>query len=172
MRAVRRRVKPNRLHPGPNDPGILPGRKMGRLRNAAWKEVLLWLQMGGADPGGDRGPGLLGDLKLHWSLGLLLHDNRAGRNMATLNQIVNAQPDQITPSQLAVDGEVKQREFPGPMIQLQSNPDGPDLLQLQRRFLAEQLAFVPRDCAPFRFRGSDCDGIHEWLLCRGKGASC
>jgi hypothetical protein len=41
------------------------------------------------------------------------------------------------------DGEVEQRQFTGPMFKLQANPDGPDLLQLQRGLPAEQLAFVP-----------------------------
>ena len=96
------------------------------------------------DPGGDRVARLLGDLKLDRTLGLLLHDNRAGGDPTALDHIVNMEPDQVAPAQLAVDGEVEQREFPGSMIQLQPNPDGPDLLQLQRRLLAEQLAFVPR----------------------------
>ena len=103
------------------------------------------------DPGRDRVPRLLGDLKLHRSLGLLLHDDRRGSDPTALDHIVDAKPDQIAPAQLAVDGEVEQREFPGSMIQLQSNPDGPDLLQLQWGLLAEQLALVPRCCAPCRF---------------------
>ena len=113
------------------------------------------------DPGTDRVPRLLGDLKLHRSLGLLLHDYRAAGDMTTLDHIVDAKPDQITPAQLAIDGEVEQREFPGSLIQQQSNPDGPDLLQLQGRLLAEQLAFVPRYCMSCSCRG----GIHERLLC-------
>jgi len=63
-----------------------------------------------------------------WPLGLLLHDNRTIRDMTALDHIVDAQRDQITPTQLAVDGEVEQRELPGSMIQLQPNPDSPDLL--------------------------------------------
>jgi hypothetical protein len=50
--------------------------------------------------------------------------------VTALDHVVDAKPDQIAPPQLAVDGEVEQREFPGSMIQLQSNPDGPDLFQL------------------------------------------
>jgi hypothetical protein len=125
MGAVGRRVHSNRPHPGPDDPGVLPGRKMGRLRNAAWKEVLLRLQMGRRDPGVDRVPCLLGDFKLHRPLGLLLYDNRPRRNPSALDDIVDAKPDQIAPAQLAVDGEVEQCEFAGSMIQLQANPDGP-----------------------------------------------
>jgi len=78
--------------------------------------------------------------RLHRSLGLPLHHNRAGCDVTALDHVVNAMPYQVAPSQLAVDGEVEQREFPGSTIQLQSNPDGPDLFQLQGRLLAEQLA--------------------------------
>jgi hypothetical protein len=131
---------------------------MGRLRNAAWKEVLLRLQMSCRDLGGDQVPRLLRDLKLHRSPGLLLHNNRPGGDVTALDHIMNAKADQIAPAQLAVDGEVEQREFPGPMIQLQSNPNGPDLLQLQWRLLAEQLVFVPQYCAPCTFAKDQTTG--------------
>ena len=88
-------------------------------------------------------PRLLGDLELHWSLCFLLHDNRAAGDMTALDHIVDAQRDQITPAQFAVDGKVEQCEFPGSMIQLQPNPDRPDLLWFQWRLLAEQLPLVP-----------------------------
>ena len=68
--------------------------------------------------------------------------------MTALEHIADVKPHQVAPAQLAVDGEVEQREFPGSMIQLQSNPDGPDLLQLQRWLLADQLPFVPRNAWP------------------------
>ena len=103
---------------------------MGRLRNAARKEELLRFQAGRRDPSGDRVPRLLGDLKLHRPLGLLLHDNCQRRNRSALDNVVDAKSDQIAPAQLTVDRKVEQREFPGSMIQLQSNPDGPELLQL------------------------------------------
>jgi len=73
---------------------------------------------------------------------------------------VDAKPHQIAPTQLAVDGEVEQRKFPGSMIQLQPNSDRPDLLQLQRWLLAKQLALVPRR----NTRSGIRDGIHHSLL--------
>jgi hypothetical protein len=82
------------------------------------------------DPRGDRVPRLFSDLKLHRTLGLLLHDDCSGRDVTALHDIVDAKPDQIAPAQLAIDSEVEQREFPGAMIQLQPNPDSPDLFQL------------------------------------------
>jgi hypothetical protein len=112
---------------------------MGRFRNAAWKEELLRLQMGRRDPRGDRVPRLLGDLELHRPLGLLLHDNRARGDMTALDHIVDAKPDQITPAQLTVDGEVEQGEFPGSLIQLQSNPNGPDSFSFSGGFWPSSL---------------------------------
>src|SRR5205823_12762829 len=124
--------------------------------------------MCGGDPCGYHIPRLLGDLELHWSLGFLLHDNRAAGDMTALDHIMDAQRDQITPAQFAVDSKVEQCEFPGSMIQLQPNPDSPDLLQLQRWLLAEQLVFVPWRNAPSGLRRR----IHESLLCWVKGVSC
>jgi len=113
------------------------------------------------DPGRDRVACLLGDLKLDRALGLLLHDHRPRRDPSALDDIVDTESNQIAAAQLAVDGEVEQRKLPGSMIQLQANPNGPDLFQLQRWLLAEQLTFVPRCCTPCGRRS----GIHEWLLC-------
>jgi len=57
---------------------------------------------------------------------------------------VDTKSNQIAPAQLAINGEVEESEFPGSMIQLQSNPDSPNLLQPKWGFLVEQFAFVPR----------------------------
>ena len=111
---------------------ILPSRKVRRRRHTARKEELLRPQAGGRDPGTDRVPRLFGDLELHRPLGLLLHDNRAWGDMTASEHIANLKPHQVAPAQLAVDGEIEQRQFPGSMVQLQSNPNSPDRLQFQR----------------------------------------
>ena len=74
---------------------------------------------------------------------------------------MDTKSNQIAPAQLAINGEVEESEFPGSMIQLQSNPDGSDLFQLQWRLLSEQLALIPRYSTSYRLSG----GIHEQLLC-------
>jgi hypothetical protein len=61
---------------------------------------------------------------MHRPLGLPLHDNCTGGDMTALDHIRDAKRYQIAPAQLAVDGEVEQREFSGSMIQLQPNPNG------------------------------------------------
>src|ERR1700716_3307532 len=106
MGTVGRRVQPDCLDPRPDDPRILPRRKMRQLRQTAGKKELLRLQMRRADPSRDRIARLLGDLKLHRPLSLLLHNNRARGYMTALDHVVDAKPDQIAPAQLAVDGEV------------------------------------------------------------------
>ena len=125
---------------------------MGRLGNAARKEELLRFPMRLVNPSSDCFSRLIGDLKLHRPLRLFLHDDRPGRDMTALDHVVDVQPYQIAPTQLAVDGEVEQRQFSRSMVQLQSNPDGPDLLQLQRWLLADQLPFVPRYYTPVSLR--------------------
>ena len=122
---------------------------------------MLRLQVCGRDPGRDRVPRLHGQFKLNRPLGLLLHDDRAAGYLTALDHVVHAQPDQIAAAQLAVDGEVEEREFAGSMVQLQSNANGPDLLQLQWGLLAEQLALVPRRCVP----AGVLDCVRDWLLC-------
>jgi hypothetical protein len=64
---------------------------------------MLRFQMGRRDPGSDRVPGLLGELKLHRSLRLLLHDNRSRGDIAALEHIANPKPNQIATAQPAID---------------------------------------------------------------------
>jgi hypothetical protein len=92
--------------------------------------------------------------------------------VTALEHIVNVKRHKVAPAQLAVDGEIEQREFPDSMIQLQSNPDGPDLLQLQRWLLADQLPFVPWYYTPLNLACGVGNGIHEWLLRSRRGAVC
>src|SRR4030095_4088079 len=111
MSAVGRRIESNRSRPGTDDSGVLPSRKMGRRRHSAREEELLRLQLGRRNPGSDRVPRLLGGLKLHRSLRLLLHDNRAWSDVDALDHITNPNGDQIAPAQFTVDGEVEQCEL-------------------------------------------------------------
>jgi hypothetical protein len=95
MQTVSRPIQTNALNPRSDNPGILPSREMWRLRHATRKEELLWLQMRRSDPGCDRVPRLLSDLKLNRPLGLLLHDHRAGGDSTSVDHIVDAETNQI-----------------------------------------------------------------------------
>jgi hypothetical protein len=112
------------------------------------------------NPSGNSVTRLLGDLELNRPLRLPLKNGRPGSYWISLRYILYAQPRQIAAAQLAVDSEVEQRKVRGPMTELQSNPNGPDLFQLQRGPLAQQPALVPW----FRIPNWNRFGVHEWLL--------
>ena len=50
----------------------------------------------------------------------------------------------IAGPQLTVESQVEHGEFPDSMFELQSHPNGPDILQLEWRLLTYELALVPR----------------------------
>ncbi len=72
------------------------------LSSLVCPKELLRLQKGRRNPVCDRVSRLFGDCKLHRPLRLLLHDNRAGCNMTTLHQIMDAQPNQITTARVSL----------------------------------------------------------------------
>jgi hypothetical protein len=73
---------------------------------------------------------------------LLQHDRPRG-DVIAVTDVAHAQLHEITGAQLAIDAQVEQCKLPGPAVHLQPDPDGPDFLQLERCFLADELAFVP-----------------------------
>jgi hypothetical protein len=75
--------------------------------------------------------------------GLALLNACATGHGTAQRDIGDPQADQVTGAQLAVDGEVEQRPFAGPVLQLRLHPDGPDFWPLERRLLAAESAFVP-----------------------------
>ena len=77
---------------------------MSRRSKPARKQWLLRSQFGVSDPSPDRISGLLRDLELHRTLGLLLQNNRPGCDATHVADVSDAQLDQITGSKLAVDG--------------------------------------------------------------------
>jgi hypothetical protein len=50
----------------------------------------------------------------------------------------------IAAAKLTVDGEIEGRKIARLALHLQSRADGPDVLRLQRRLWANELALVPR----------------------------
>jgi hypothetical protein len=67
------------------------------------------------------------NLKLHRSMGLLLHDRRTHANLSSYADILNAETDQIASAQFAVDGEVEHRQVSRVCGELKARTDGPDL---------------------------------------------
>ena len=118
--------------PGPRRSRGTAGSTYGTTPTLGSKRGTGPIEMGRHAPRGNCVPRLLSDLELHRPLGLLLHDDCSGRDVTALEDyVVDAKPDQIAPPQLAINGEVEQREFPRSMMQLQPNPDSPDRFQFQ-----------------------------------------
>ena len=51
--------------------------------------------------------------------------------------------DEVAATQLAVDSQVEECEFAHPVFHLQTNSECPDVLELERCLLADDLALVP-----------------------------
>ena len=49
-----------------------------------------------------------------------------------MTDVIDAQSYQIAGSESAIKTQIKQRKLSGSAVQLQSNPDGPDVFELER----------------------------------------
>jgi hypothetical protein len=58
--------------------------------------------------------------------------------------VIHLQTHEIASSQLAVDSEIEHCEIALAAFELQTDPNGPDVLWSLRALLAEQASFVPR----------------------------
>jgi hypothetical protein len=61
---------------------------------------------------------LLRKLELNRSLRLALQDNRSLGNPVALVNVADAQVDEVTATQLAIDGQIEERQFPRSLRQL------------------------------------------------------
>ena len=86
---------------------------------------------------------LLSDFKLDRRLCFLLHDHCPTRHSTAMGDIRYADLYQITGSQLAINGKIKQCNIAMAFINLQPNPNSPNFLQFQWRLLTDEFAFVP-----------------------------
>lgn len=60
-----------------------------------------------------------------------------------MGNVAHTQADEVAATQLAVDGQVEHGEVTDSMGVLEINSNGPDVLRLQGRLLADELALVP-----------------------------
>jgi len=67
-------------------------------------------------------------------LRLLLQHNRSRTNPIPMAHVADAQAQKIASTQLAVDAEIKQGEFPQSALHLQANPDSQISLSLNGAF--------------------------------------
>ena len=110
----------------------------------AGEEEVLRLQPGQLDPGLQGVPGGLRYLELHRALGLVLHDDGPRCHLVSMAHVPDFEGDEVASSQLAVDAQVKEREFVHPVFHLETDAQRPDVLELEGCLLLDELALVPR----------------------------
>ena len=89
------------------DPCVLARGDMWRSRRATGEQIVLRLQIRRFDPCGDSGSGRFGQLELHRSLCLSLHNHRTEQDLIGVRHVPTSQTHQITAAQLAVDRQVE-----------------------------------------------------------------
>ena len=108
-----------------------------RVVNTAREQEVLGLQLGLPDPLLYRVARGRCDLELHRSLRLLLHDDGTRSDLIAMADVADLEFHKIAAAQLAVDSEIKKCELADPVLHLQTNSERPDVLELERRLLAD-----------------------------------
>ena len=73
---------------------------------------------------------------LNRSPSLLLDNCSAGRDTAPVGDVTDAEAHKIATPQFTIDGQIEQGEVPSPFNELETDPNGPNLLPFERRLLA------------------------------------
>ena len=133
-------IQPNRAKPRCQQSSVLARRHGPLSIDPTRKEWLALVQILLLQPAPHSLAGLLCDLELNRAAGLPLHDRGSGSHPPTERYIVDPERDEVTGSQLAVEGQIEQSQIPGAMSNLEPDPNGPDLFGIQRRLGSNQLA--------------------------------
>jgi len=86
-------------------------------------------------------PGYFGELKPNGPASLALPDVGAINRVAVGCHVIDAKRNEITAAQLAIDGEIEERQVPYAPLKLQLGAYGPDMADSQWRLWASELAF-------------------------------
>jgi hypothetical protein len=139
-------VLPAQSDPGDpliNEPSILPSADMIGMIDPAWKDEVVERAAAAFEPCQNTAASGFEELELNGSAGLLLNDDRACTNPATADEIADLDFNDVASPELTVDREIEHRAVSKPPLSIQPEPDGPDLLWLQRAFAAKLPARVP-----------------------------
>ena len=93
------------------------------------------MQPGKLNPFGDGFPRLVGQFELYRPMGLLLQNGGSTGYLVTVSDVRKLQFNQITGPELAIDGQVKQRQISRAISHLQADSYRPDFSELQRCLL-------------------------------------
>jgi hypothetical protein len=112
---------------------------MSRLAVATQEELACGREFRRGDPGRDRLAGLLGQCEPDWLAGLSLLDRGSRQGAIFVSDVTHPESDQIATAQLAVDGDVEQREVPRSLCNLKADSDCADLSELEGWLLSRDL---------------------------------
>jgi len=95
---------------------------------------------------------------MHRTLGLVLHDDGACRHGFAVADVPDLESNEVAVAQLAIDAELEQGKLAHSVLHLKTDAQRPDVLELEWRLLAGDLALVPRLAMDGRACGS-LDGL-------------
>jgi len=144
VRAVRRTIEAGALNPPMNDARVLACREVRLLPETARKQALTPSATKAGQPIFDSAPGLLGDFELNRLACLLLDYRRSIADPPAGAHVVDFKPNEVAAPELAVNGQIEHGEIAFAALQLESHPDRPHILRLQRPLLTDQASLVPR----------------------------
>jgi len=123
--------------------GVL-ARRQGSIRaTAARKQVLARLAARGAKIVVQSLARQLGELEADGPVGLPLSYGRSIDSVAVGRHIVDAQSEEITAPQLAVDGRIEHRQVARALLKLQLGAYRPNMSWPQRRLWTREFALTP-----------------------------
>src|SRR5271165_6351289 len=117
---------------------------MGLVVDAAREDVRASIRRSRVQPLLQRGAGLLHDLELNGPAGLVLDNRRPITHAPACGDVVDPKANEIAAAQLAIDGEIEQRQIARVVLHLKPDTNGPDLFRPQGTLLADEAALVPR----------------------------
>jgi hypothetical protein len=123
--------------------GVLARPQMRRVVNAAREHEVIGLQSSDLDPLLHGITGRWRDLELDGTLGLVLHHDRSSGDLFAVADVPDLEGNEVTTAELAVDSKVEECEFADPIFHLKADSKCPDVLGLEWRLLANDLALVP-----------------------------
>ena len=134
MRTKRTGIESNATDPIGHQTRILTRRHALSRPPLSAEEEFAWFLAGGSQVVVNGLPGLLGDFEPDRNASLFLPDGGAIDGVSMGRDVVDLERDDITASQLAVDGEIEHRQVSSTSFDLEFGPDRPDMLWPQRSF--------------------------------------
>jgi hypothetical protein len=117
---------------------------VGTVVHPAWESEVVECAAATLKPSQDARAGRFKKLELDGATCLSLDDGGPGADPPATDEVANSDLHDVTAAQLAVDREVEHRSISDPLLLVQPEADGPDLLRFEGALCAELSTCVPR----------------------------